>query len=98
MIQTHTQYEYFALTRTPVQRVTARLGYNIVDKPGNTTSFNTLLPLGSLASTYQTPLAAEDVPVHKNVAFKAGWNYYQYAEDSFVGPTAPRYLHATTRR
>jgi hypothetical protein len=94
LYQTHTQYGYFALTLTPVQRVTVRLGYNIVDNQGNTTSFNTLLPLGPLQSTYQTPLAALDVLVHKNVTFKAGWNYYQYGEDSFVGPTAPRYFHA----
>ena len=32
--------------------------------------------------------------IHKNVTFKAGWNYYQYGEGSFVGPTAPRYFHA----
>jgi hypothetical protein len=92
--QTHTQYGYFAFTLTPIERVTVRLGYNIVDNQGSTTSFNTLLPLGPLASTYQSPLAAVDVLVHKNVTFKAGWNYYQYAEDSFVGPTAPRYFHA----
>jgi hypothetical protein len=92
--QTHTQYAYFALTLTPIERVTVRLGYNIVDNQGNTTSFNTLLPLGPLSSTYQTPLAAVDIIVHKNVTFKAGWNYYQYGEGSFVGPTAPRYFHA----
>ena len=92
--QTHTQYGYFALTLTPVERVTMRLGYNIVDNQGNTTSFNTLLPLGPLSSTYQTPLAAVDIRVYKNVTFKAGWNYYQYGEGSFVGPTAPRYFHA----
>ena len=92
--QTHTQYGYFALTLTPVERVTVRLGYNIVDNQGDTTSFNTLLPLGALSSTYQSPLAAIDVLVHKNVTFKAGWNYYQYGEGSFVGPTAPRYFHA----
>ncbi len=92
--QTHTQYGYFALTLTPVERVTMRLGYNIVDNQGNTTSYNPLLPLGPLSSTYQSPLAAVDVLVHKNVTFKAGWNYYQYNEGSFVGPTAPRYFHA----
>ena len=92
--QTHTQYGYFAFTLTPVERVTLRLGYTVVDNQGNTTSFNTLLPLGPLASTYQTPLAAVDVNVHKNVTFKAGWNYYQYNENSFVGPTAPRYFHS----
>src|ERR1019366_9572693 len=92
--QTPTQYGYFALTLTPIERVTMRLGYNIVDNQGNTTSFNTLLPLGPLASVYQSPLAAVDVNVHKNVTFKAGWNYYQYGEGSFVGPTASRYFHA----
>ena len=92
--QTHTQYGYFALTLTPIERVTMRLGYNIVDNQGNTTSFNVLQPLGPLASTYQSPLAAADIMIHKNVTFKAGWNYYQYGEGSFVGPTAPRYFHA----
>ena len=56
--QTHTQYGYFALTLTPVERVTIRLGYNIVDNQGTTTSFNTLLPLGPLSSTYQSPLGS----------------------------------------
>jgi len=92
--QTHTQYGYFALRLTPLERVTVRLGYTVVDNQGNTTSFNSLLPLGPLSSTYQTPLAAVDVNVYKNVTFKAGYNYYQYNEGSFVGPTAPRYFHA----
>jgi hypothetical protein len=30
----------------------------------------------------------------KDVTFRAGWNYYQYGEASFLGPTAPRYFHA----
>lgn len=92
--QTHTQYGYFALTLNPIERVTMRLGYNIVDNQGNATQFNSLLPLGPLSSTYQSPLAAVDVNVHKNVTFKAAWNYYQYNEGSFVGPTLPRYFHA----
>ena len=92
--QTHTQYGYFALTLTPIDRITLRVGYNIVDNQGNTTQFNTLQPLGPLASIYQTPLAAVDILIHKNVTFKAGYNYYQYAENDFVGPTAPRYFHA----
>jgi hypothetical protein len=71
-----------------------RLGYNIVDNQGNTTSLNTLLPLGPLSSIYQSPLAAVDVVVRKDVTLKAAWNYYQYGEGSFVGPTAPRYFHA----
>ena len=92
--QTHTQYGYFAFTVTPLERLTMRVGYNIVDNQGTTTQFNSLLPLGPLSSTYQSPLAAVDINIYKNVTFKAGWNYYQYNEGSFIGPTAPRYFHA----
>jgi hypothetical protein len=28
-----------------------------------------------------------------NLAWNAGWNYYQYGEKSFVGPTDSRYFH-----
>ncbi len=92
--ETHTQYGYFALNLTPIQRVNIKLGYSMVDNQGSTTIFNPLLPLGPLASTFQSPLAAVAVGLHKSVTFKAAWNYYQYGEDSFVGPTAPRYFHA----
>jgi hypothetical protein len=94
LYQTHTQYGYFAFTVSPLERLNMRVGYNIVDNQGNTTSFNSLLPLGPLSSTYQTPLANVEVGIYKAVSFKAGWNYYQYNENSFVGPTAPRYFHA----
>jgi hypothetical protein len=92
--QTHTNYGYFAFTFTPIERATLRLGYSIVDNQGNTTSLNTLLPLGPLSSTYQSPVAGVDFKVYKDVTFKAAWNYYQYGEGSFVGPTLPRYFHA----
>jgi len=91
---THTQYGSFALTLAPVPRVNMRLGYSIVDNDGNTTMFNALLPLGPLSARFQSPLAEADVLVYKDVTLKTGWNYYQYAEGSFVGPTAPRYFHA----
>ncbi len=94
LYHTHTQYGYFAFTTTPIERVTLRVGYSIVDNQGNTTQFNVLQPLGPLSSTYQLPLAGIDIGMHKNVIFKAGWAYYQYGEGSFVGPTAPRYFHA----
>jgi hypothetical protein len=32
---------------------------------------------------------------HK-LAWNSGWNYYQYNEGSFVGPTASRYFHANS--
>jgi hypothetical protein len=34
------------------------------------------------------------VEIARNFTWHAGWNYYQYGEASFVGPTAPRYFHA----
>jgi hypothetical protein len=92
--QTHTHYGYFAFTATPLERLTLRAGYSVVDNDGTTTSLNLLQPLGSLNSRYQSPLAAADFQIRKDVTFKAGWNYYQYAEGSFVGPTALRYFHA----
>jgi len=47
-----------------------------------------------LSSTYQQPLALVTVDLGHQLAWNAGWNYYQYAENSFVGPTLPRYFHA----
>jgi hypothetical protein len=35
LYQTSTPYGYFALALTPVQPVTVRLGYDIVDNQGN---------------------------------------------------------------
>jgi hypothetical protein len=90
----HTQYGYLAFTASPVKRLNLRMGYSIVDNQGNTTMFNPLQPLGPLSSTYMSPLASAEFLVHKNVTFKAAWNYYQYSEGAFVGPTAPRYFHA----
>ena len=92
--QTHTQYGSLAFTLNPIERVAMRFGYSIVDNQGNTTQFNLLQPLGPLSSTYQSPLAAVEIGLYKNVSFKGGWNYYQYGEGSFIGPTAPRYFHA----
>ena len=91
---THTHYGYFAFTASPFERLSLRAGYSVVDNDGTTTSLNLLQPLGSLNSRYQSPLAGADFKIRKDVTFKAGWNYYQYGEGSFVGPTAPRYFHA----
>ena len=43
---------------------------------------------------YLLPLANFSVALGHNLAWKAGWNYYQYKEKSFVGPTDGRYFHA----
>jgi hypothetical protein len=90
----HTQFGEFSLMFKPVNRVTARLGYSITDVNGSTLILDPLQPLGPLVSRFQQPLGAVDVEIAKNFTWHAGWNYYQYGESSFVGPTAPRYFHA----
>jgi hypothetical protein len=91
---THTQFGYFALSLKPVTRVAVRLGYSIIDNNGDTTQFNIYQPLGPLVSRYQLPLAGFDYTFYKNITFRAGWNYQNYNEGSFIGPTAPRAFHA----
>jgi hypothetical protein len=80
----------------PVKRVTTRVGYSITSVDGKTPQFNILQPLGSLAYNYHQPVASVMVDLGHNLSWNAGWNYYQYGEKSFVGPTAPRYFHANT--
>jgi hypothetical protein len=75
-------------------RVTAQVGYGITSVGGHTPQFNSLQPAGSLQYNYHQPLANVAVDIGHNLTAKAGWNYYQYGEKSFVGPTAPRYFHA----
>jgi len=80
----------------PVKRVTTRLGYSITSVDGSTPQFNVLQPLGSLQYRYQQPVADLNLDLGHNLTWNTGWNYYQYREGSFVGPTAPRYFHANT--
>ncbi len=78
----------------PVSRISAVLGYSIIDTNGNTLILNSRQPLGTLSYRYHEPFASLAVGVTKQVELRAGWNYYQYNENSFVGPTLPRYFHA----
>lgn len=90
----HTQFGEFSVLFKPEKRVSARLGYSITDVSGSTLTLHALQPLGPLASRLQQPLAAVDVEIAKNFTWHGGWDYYQYGENSFVGPTLPRYFHA----
>jgi len=75
-------------------RITTQVGYSITSVGGQTPQFNALQPFGSLQYNYHQPLANLSVDLGHNLMAKAGWNYYQYGEKSFVGPTDPRYFHA----
>jgi len=90
----HTHFGEFSVMFKPDKWVVARFGYSITDVNGSTLILNPLQPLGPLASRFQQPLAAVDVLIANNFSWHGGWNYYQYGEGSFVGPTLPRYFHA----
>ena len=78
----------------PVPWVTARVGYSISSVDGQTPLFNPLQPFGSLQYNYHQPLGDLAIDLGHHLTWKASWNYYQYGEKSFVGPTSPRYFHA----
>jgi hypothetical protein len=90
----NTQYGMGSVMFKPLTRVTAQVGYSVTSVSGQTPQFNSLQPLGSLQYNYYQPLATVAVDIGHNLTAKAGWNYYQYGEGSFVGPTSPRYFHA----
>ena len=90
----NTNYGMASVMFKPQTRITAQVGYSVTSTDGQTPQFNALQPLGSLQYNYYQPLANIAVDIGHNLTAKAGWNYYQYGEGSFVGPTNPRYFHA----
>ncbi len=90
----HTHYGSANVVVKPVKRVSAAVGYSVINVDGNELILNALQPLGPLSYRYSQPLAFVGVEVAKQIELRAGWNYYQYNENSFTGPTAPRYFHA----
>jgi len=90
----HTNFGMAAVRFKPAKRVMANVGYSITSVDGSVPQFNILQPLGTLQYKYQQPVANLSVDIGHKLAFNMGWNYYQYGEGSFVGPTAPRYFHA----
>jgi hypothetical protein len=83
------------LTIKPVKRLTTQAGYSLTSVGGVIPQFNRYQPFGSLQYNYHQPLANLSVDLGHNLEAKAGWNYHQYGEKSFAGPTDPRYLHAS---
>jgi hypothetical protein len=90
----HTHFGMASVRFKPDKRVTANIGYSISSVDGAIPQFNILQPLGSTDYKYQQPVANLSVNLGHRLAWNMGWNYYQYNEGSFVGPTAPRYFHA----
>lgn len=74
----------------PIKRLTAAVGYTVTSSNGNTLILNPNAPTGPLAFNYHLPTASIVYQMQKNLAFKGGWNYYDYNEKSNPGPTLPR--------
>jgi hypothetical protein len=92
----HTNFGMAGVRFKPAKRVIANVGYSITSVDGSVPQFNILQPLGTVQYKYQQPIANLSVDIGHKLAYNMGWNYYQYAEGSFVGPTAPRYFHANS--
>jgi hypothetical protein len=92
----HTNFGMFTVRFQPIKRLTLNVGGSVTSVDGTTPQFNILQPLGSLQYLYYQPVANFSVNLTHGLAWNSGWNYYQYNEGSFVGPTAPRYFHTNT--
>ena len=92
----HTNFGVASVRFKPAKRVLANIGYSISSVDGSVPQFNILEPLGTVQYKYQQPVANLSVDIGHKLAYNMGWNYYQYGEGSFVGPTAPRYFHANS--
>jgi hypothetical protein len=92
----HTHFGMASIRFKPEKRLTANVGYSITSVDGSVPQFNVLQPLGSVQYKYSQPVANLSVDLGHKLAWNMGWNYYQYGEGSFVGPTAPRYFHANS--
>jgi hypothetical protein len=90
----NTHYFNASVMTSPMKKVRVTLGYGLVKTDdGGTTILNPLQPLATLAFTYHQPSGSVSYDVSKNLSLNAYWNYDQYNEGSFVGPTLPRYFH-----
>ena len=89
----NTHYFHGNVIFSPMKRLRTSLGYGVIKTDGTTTILNPLQPFGPLQFTYHQPTASASYDVVKNFSLNAYWNYDQYHEASFVGPTLPRYFH-----
>jgi hypothetical protein len=92
----HTQFGMITVRFKPEKRVSANLGGSVTNVDGSVPQFNILQPQGTALYKYYQPLANLSVDLGHKMAWNSGWNYYEYNEGSFVGPTAPRYFHANS--
>jgi hypothetical protein len=95
----YTNHTNFGMTTVRFRfdkRTTVNLGGSITNVDGSIPQFNILQPQGSAQYRYYQPVGSLSVDLGHKLAWNTGWNYNQYNEGSFVGPTAPRYFHSNS--
>ncbi len=92
----HTQFGMATVRFKFDKRTMINAGGSFTNVDGSVPQFNILQPLGSAQYEYFQPVLYLSVDLGHKLAWNTGWNYYQYNEGSFVGPTAPRYFHANS--
>ncbi len=100
---TQTHFGSIMFRVKPVSRVTASVGYSIINNDGAFPQFNALQPTGPTQFNYHRPIAALEIGIARGLALKGGWDYYDYNEKGSsanlfgtAGPTLPRDFHAHT--
>jgi len=92
----HTNFGMATLRFRFDKRTTVNAGSSVTNVDGSVPQFNILQPQGSAQYKYYQPVVSLSVDLGHKMAWNSGWNYYEYNEGSFVGPTAPRYFHANS--
>lgn len=87
-------FVHFDVMWRPVTRLETRVGYAITSTNGQATFLQPNVPLGPLDLVYHLPSVSVAYDLSKRWTAKAGWNYYDYDENSVPDPTGPRSFRA----
>ncbi len=90
----HTQFGMALVRFRFDKRTLINAGGSITNVDGAVPQFNILQPLGTNEYRFYQPVVYLTVDLGHKFYWNSGFNYFQYNEDSFVGPTNPRYFHA----
>jgi len=94
MYTNHTQFGMAMVRFRFDKRTTIDAGGSVTNVDGSVPQFNILQPLGTANYQFYQPVVYLSVDLGHKMAWNSGWNYYQYNEGSFIGPTESRYFHA----
>ena len=90
----HTQFGMGLVRFRFDKRTLINAGGSVTNVDGGVPQFNILQPQGTAQYRFYQPVVYLTVDLGHKLAWNSGFNYFQYDENSFVGPTNPRYFHA----